>query len=308
MTEVAVAVRVATLADASAIFAFENDVHLAEIGEPAGTLASIEALFGAATARVGVVEGAEGEVLGWAYIDHEPGHQKSWGDIVVRPDGDVAVARALVGWLRENARELAPGLPSHVFCDSANELKQQVYVEAGGVVVRRFFRMGIDFADDAAIEVPELGAGVEIRNLSFIDSDLRAMHHVVDIAFLDHFGHESEDFEVWRARASGAECPDPTLWWLATVDGEPAAGLYANVLPTAGYVDTLGTLRQFRGRGLGRALLLTSFAEFHRRGLRRAVLGVDATNPTGAVGLYESVGMRAEHQGLRHELPPLATG
>jgi ribosomal protein S18 acetylase RimI-like enzyme len=192
-----------------------------------------------------------------------------------------------------------------VFCDSSNELKQRVYAEAGGVVVRRFYRMGIDFSDDQTFNVPALPGGVAIRTIAHTDAELRVMHRVVDTAFLDHFGHESEAFEIWRARAAVAECPDPTLWWLATVDDVPAAGLYANVLPTAGYVDTLGTLREYRGRGLGRALLLTSFAAFHRRGLRRAVLGVDATNPTGALGLYESVGMRAEHQGLRHELPPL---
>jgi ribosomal protein S18 acetylase RimI-like enzyme len=308
MTEVGLAVRPATRADAAAIHAFTNAVHEAEIGEPSTTLAEIEGVFDSPTERAGVVEGAAGELLGWADIDYEKGHEKCWGDIVVAPDGDLDVARALVGWLRETAHELAPGLPSHVFCDSSNELKRQVYAEAGGAVVRRFYRMGIDFADEQRFELPELGGNVAIRTISHTDDELRVMHRVVDTAFLDHFGHESEEFEVWRPRAAGAECPDPTLWWLATVDGEPAAGLYASVLPTAGYVDTLGTLREFRGHGLGRALLLTSFAEFHSRGLRRVVLGVDATNPTGALGLYESVGMRAEHQGLRHELPPLATG
>jgi hypothetical protein len=53
-------------------------------------------------------------------------------------------------------------------------------------------------------------------------------------------------------------------------------------------------------------LLLTSFREFHRRGFRKVVLGVDSANPTGALGLYESAGMKAEHEGLRYELPPLA--
>jgi ribosomal protein S18 acetylase RimI-like enzyme len=62
-------------------------------------------------------------------------------------------------------------------------------------------------------------------------------------------------------------------------------------------------LREFRGRGLGRALLHTAFAEFRRRGLPKAGLSVDATNPTGALGLYESVGMTVEHEDVRYSLP-----
>jgi ribosomal protein S18 acetylase RimI-like enzyme len=207
--------------------------------------------------------------------------------------------------VREQARELAPGKPAHLFSDASNEVKQQVYAEAGGVVIRRFFRMSISFRDDEVIDVPSPRPGVVLRNLTADETDLRTMHALVDTAFADHFGHEAESFEAWRRHTVDGSCGDLSLWWLATVGGRPAAGLYGSVLPESGYVDTLGTLREYRGRGLARLLLLTAFAEFHRRGLRKVALGVDATNPTGAVALYESVGMRAEHQGLRHELPPL---
>jgi mycothiol synthase len=58
-----------------------------------------------------------------------------------------------------------------------------------------------------------------------------------------------------------------------------------------GWVGILGVLRDWRRRGIGRALLLHSFDEFRRRGLPRAGLGVDAESLTGANRLYESVGM-----------------
>jgi GNAT superfamily N-acetyltransferase len=50
-------------------------------------------------------------------------------------------------------------------------------------------------------------------------------------------------------------------------------------------------LRDWRGRGLGRALLLHAFAEFFELRKKIVRLHVDADNPTGAVRLYESVGM-----------------
>ncbi|MDQ1698604.1 MAG: mycothiol synthase, partial [Frankiaceae bacterium] len=70
-------------------------------------------------------------------------------------------------------------------------------------------------------------------------------------------------------------------------------------------VGTLGTLREARGRGIGSLLLRTAFAEFAARGLRKVTLGVDAANLTGAVRLYESVGMRADHEWVLYEFPPL---
>ena len=51
--------------------------------------------------------------------------------------------------------------------------------------------------------------------------------------------------------------------------------------------------RAWRGRGIGSALLRRSFATFAERGTPRVLLNVDFENPTGAMALYEKVGMRA---------------
>jgi ribosomal protein S18 acetylase RimI-like enzyme len=53
--------------------------------------------------------------------------------------------------------------------------------------------------------------------------------------------------------------------------------------------------RHWRKRGIGLALLLHAFGELYRRGQRKAGLGVDAENLTGALRLYESAGMHV-HQ------------
>ena len=62
--------------------------------------------------------------------------------------------------------------------------------------------------------------------------------------------------------------------------------------PYGGYVETLAVRRPWRRRGLGRLLLLTAFAALRERGYAEAVLGVDSDNETGAVGLYEGLGMQ----------------
>jgi ribosomal protein S18 acetylase RimI-like enzyme len=50
--------------------------------------------------------------------------------------------------------------------------------------------------------------------------------------------------------------------------------------------------RSWRRHGLGKALLLHAFRELARRGRTAVGLSVQEDNPTGAVRLYESVGMR----------------
>jgi ribosomal protein S18 acetylase RimI-like enzyme len=278
---------------------------LARIGEHDSTMAEVLADTAAEEVFAVGVDDPGGGMAAYAWVEHPPDQSKVYGDVLVRPGGDRSTAALLLDWVREKAREVGPGLSVHVFADSKDQLKNPLYVAAGGHVIRRFYRMAINLGDGWSAELPDLGDDVEIRGVSSDEADLRAMHAVVDVAFLDHFSGEPESYEQWAKRALSGTTADLSLWWLATVAGEPASGLYGAEFPVAGYVDTLGTLRAYRGRGLGRALLLTAFAEFHRRGFRKVVLGVDAESPTGALGLYESVGMRAEHEGWRYELAPL---
>jgi mycothiol synthase len=295
-------VRADTDADADAILDLYVLVDLADMGEVDTSIELIRSAL-ASDAAGAVIEDPAGGLLGHAWLDYEAGHGKTWGDVVVRPGADPAVAEALFDWLLAKAREIGPGLPTHAFARSTHLAKQRMYEAAGGTIVRRFYRMAVALADAPPPVVPALGPGVEIHGVAS-ETDLRTMHAVLDTAFMDHFAHEPESYEKWLQFSADGVASDLTLWWLATVDGEPAAGLYGSVSPSGGYVDMLGTLRAHRGKGLGRLLLMTAFAEFHRRGLRKVVLGVDSTSPTGALDLYQSVGMKPEHVGLRYELPP----
>jgi ribosomal protein S18 acetylase RimI-like enzyme len=90
---------------------------------------------------------------------------------------------------------------------------------------------------------------------------------------------------------------DPTLWFLLW-DGDELVG-FALDFPEfgtdtdLGWVNWLGVRKPWRRRGLAEALLHRSFTELYARGKRRVGLGVDAQNVTGALRLYERVGMRA---------------
>jgi ribosomal protein S18 acetylase RimI-like enzyme len=58
-------------------------------------------------------------------------------------------------------------------------------------------------------------------------------------------------------------------------------------------VGVLGVLKPYRGRGLAQLLLRRAFVHYRDLGRAATLLSVDASNETGAVALYERVGMSA---------------
>jgi mycothiol synthase len=131
-------------------------------------------------------------------------------------------------------------------------------------------------------------AGVSIRR--YDDADERALFEVDQASFAEHWGFRGTTFESFNEDLHG-ESWDPSLVFLAE-GGEGTVGFAVSfVFQTCGYVDGLGVLKEWRGRGIGKALLHRSFAELASRGMPEVMLHVDAQNVHGAVALYERVGM-----------------
>ncbi|HET7573190.1 MAG TPA: GNAT family N-acetyltransferase [Gaiellaceae bacterium] len=164
--------------------------------------------------------------------------------------------------------------------------------------VRRFWEMTIDLDEEPP--APELEAGLRLEG--FDERDARAFHAALEEAFADHWEHQPRAFEEWWDQKRAAPDYDPTLWFLVR-DGDEVAAVARNDPNRGGggWIGALGVRRPWRGRGLGRALLLHSFREFRRRGWPHVGLGVDAENPTGATRLYESVGMRVAIEQVVYE-------
>lgn len=142
----------------------------------------------------------------------------------------------------------------------------------------------------AADPVPESPAGVTVRTAAG-PADQEVVHRILDTSFAGHFDHEPQEYQAWRRRV-GADRLDWSLVWVAAVGGEDVGACLAHSdRATMGWVRGLGVLEPARGRGIARHLLRVAFAEFARRGRHTVGLGVDTGNATGAVRLYEGLGM-----------------
>jgi GNAT superfamily N-acetyltransferase len=137
---------------------------------------------------------------------------------------------------------------------------------------------------------PPLPAGLTFRDYR-PGLDDREVFDVIDTAFDEWPDRESHGFDNWVETALRREEVRPELVPLVT-DGERVVGVALNLdygPANEGWVEQLAVERSYRGLGVGRALLVETFRRFHRIG--RRMCGVSTDSRTGALGLYEHVGM-----------------
>ena len=302
-TATALSVRAVESDDAHRLLDLIVACDVADDGEPDYTLDDVEDDLRRPGWRGWAIDGSDGRLVAYGWVEKRDNQAHVHGDVRVHPDADAALAQPLLDQVRAEAARLDPGGRLQVPVSANSHRARQWLAAAGGTVVRHFWRMAIDL--EADVEAPPLPDGVTLEHPGDDLEQLRTVHRVIDTAFLDHFGSVPSEFDTWLERQRTSPGADLGLWWLARADDVPAAALIGRMWPDTGWVQGLGTLEGFRGRGLARLLLLTAFAEFRRRGQPKVSLGVDAASPTGALALYESVGMRRALEVLMVELPAL---
>jgi ribosomal protein S18 acetylase RimI-like enzyme len=216
-------------------------------------------------------------------------------------DGTVFWLDVRGGALREihaelESRALARGVTGSVVRVMADEHDSELatlVTERGYRRIRSSYRMGVDLRDGEFSAVWPVAAAVR-TSIEGVDEPL--LYRIGEESFADHWGHTTTPYEEWLHWLRSMGVGDPSLWFVAEVDGVPAGVAICRPHdhgdPDCGWVSVLGVLREHRRTGLGTALLTHAFREFQRRGRLRAELGVDAESTTGAVGLYERAGMR----------------
>lgn len=232
----------------------------------------------------------------WLRVLELDGRVVGYGDIYPG-DRDLALDAAAPGhwdvffeWAEDEAR--ARGLPEvRTWFADGHELERDVTAR-GYSLWRASFRMEIALDDPVQPRLPD---GLVLR--TYTDPDAELLRAGLNEAFALDPTWQEVTAEVFRgAFYLGTRGFDPRLWALAW-DGDDLAG-FSLAYPgrgsdeTLGWIGTLGVREAWRRRGLGEALLRTSFRALWDCGFRRAGLGVDAENVTGALRLYERVGMR----------------
>ena len=259
-----------------------------------------------------------GDVRAWAIAhDRAAGRTLVYLYVDRTIEQTAEVAAGLYAWLEDQARAMAElrGITeTHLDASPfADDTVQREWLAAAQFTNKRtWLHMSRPVVPDE--EVPELRDGVTIHPVEThenglpVAADLQTVHQTLEESFQDHFNSYRESFPEFVQRLREEPGHRWDHWWLAYVDntdggvdaeGEaslPAGSLVASVLPAnaAGvegtYIEYIGVNRHARGRGVAKGLLHAVIGDAVARGRDRVGLEVDADSPTGADGLYKSMG------------------
>ena len=275
-----------TAADAEAVTAVMAASQLADVGEVLIELADIVADWSRpsydVTAHTVGVLGPDGGLVAYAEVPHP-----DRGDASVHPDHrGRGLGTALARWMQERAREDGAdvvGMPVPAGSDGDRLLESLGYRV-------RWSSWVLELPEGASIPQRALPEGYEVRAAT--PEEHEACWTVVEDAFLEWSARERMPFADWIAMV--VDRPGYAPWCLRVVTDPSGAVVACCVVfltedGREGYVEKLATRADQRGRGIAQALLADSFAATRAHGAARASLSTDSR--TGALGLYERLGM-----------------
>lgn len=208
------------------------------------------------------------------------------GDAAVHPDyRGRGIGTALARWMQAKAREAgSPVIGMPVPQGSPGDR----LLAALGYHVR-WESWALRLPAGGEIAPRDLPAGYAIREAT--PADHEACWTVIEDAFLEWSERDRMPLDDWLATVVGR--PGFESWNLRVAtdsDGEVVGATQVFLANgEEGYVNKVATRRDQRGRGLGQALLVDAFAAAREHGATTS--GLDTDSRTGALGLYEKVGM-----------------
>ncbi|WP_232662173.1 GNAT family N-acetyltransferase [Pseudonocardia sp. TRM90224] len=207
------------------------------------------------------------------------------------------IGTALLSVAAQRAEQLNAMLTAKVPEEMADAAA--LFADFGMAPVRWWSELKRDLARPvAAVAVPD---GLTLNPLGpeydrDWDERLRAAHNE---AFRDHWGSSPDTAEGFAHARTYSKNFRSGCSVAACDAGGAVAGYVLSYEYEADFahtgikellIDTVGTVAEWRGKGVAAALLAHVLATAVEQGFEQAALTVDSQNPTGAVGVYERAG------------------
>jgi mycothiol synthase len=208
---------------------------------------------------------------------------------------------AVAEWLVERGTQRAAAAGSGEVVVSIPTVRQdallpEILAAQGFAIETAIHRMRIDFV--GPVPAPAAPDDAVVRRGAFDDPSRRAAHALLVEAFKAQPSADPRPYDEWVASRESRSTFDWSKLVTVEVDGRAVAVAECNDnfvgSDNCGYVGRLAVVPAARGHGLATFLLRDAFAVDAAAGRSGTILHVDTSNPTPAVALYESVGMRAD--------------
>lgn len=225
-------------------------------------------------------------------------------------DRDQGQSRRLEGWVHPAYRHRGAGTALLIAAESAARAQEatpitltgriysnipggeMLFRQRGYTETRRFYVMSMALTGQRFLPDGAIPPDVAVR--SFREEDLAALVEADNAIFAGHWGSRTRTAQNWRREMQESRPYDPSLWLLAwdhdRVVGECLCHRSREAGPTDAWISIVGIREDWRGRGLGRTLLVRGLQALQEAGFTSASLHVDAENAP-ALSLYRNVGM-----------------
>lgn len=158
----------------------------------------------------------------------------------------------------------------------------------------------------------DLPDGIDVRPA--VETDFRKIWDASIEAFRDHWGFSKPTEEDYQAYL-GSKYFQPELWQVAWHGGRVVSSVLNYIdadfnqkfNKRRGWTEQIATDRNYRRRGIAKALIVRSMHLLHQKGMTEVALGVDTENPNGALQLYESLGYKKEKTWITYRKPMTST-
>ena len=254
----------------------------------------------------------EGEVVAsvWSYVPSVAESKwRAFHDNYVRPDyrTPLVLEFVLEWWearCRQRFADKDDGLPRSLWRDAYDwQVDKIALLEAHGYKPMRYYdELLADLSDPITDwSLPEGLSAVSWESAPLDDS--RAVHNE---AFADHWGSQPQSVRAWAQNINDFLLPRASF--VVYDKSEPVAYLLAAAYPhdfddkgrREAWIEGLGTLRPYRRKGIGSALVTLAMKEFVSMDMEFAILGVDSENPTGAYGVYQALGFAPDRRSIAY--------
>ncbi len=174
----------------------------------------------------------------------------------------------------------------------------QLLLEEGYNPVHSFVEMGFD----GPLPEKALPEGFLLKSAEA--AQFRAIWEANEEAFAEEWGHRrvtDEDYVIFVGNILSNPGFDPGLWQIAWHDDAIAGVALCEITARGvGEISELSVRQQWRGQGLGRALVIHALHALRERGLANVRIFTDAESTRR---LYASVGFRVLTEYIRYQKP-----
>lgn len=234
----------------------------------------------------------EGDENWQSFLTLNPDFSRSrcYLDIYTRPGAETLPSTLMLAL--EIAKAGNPNFQLWLGVHSKDEAYRTLLVSNGFNLLRRYWMMQMKLESKPE---PHKHVG-QIREINLDNpKDLHSFYEVNQDSFSQHFGFMPRPFDEWSRIVLRDREEANLRVWLLSLEGEEVGFIDCDdslVHEESGYVAGLGVRKAFHGKGLGEALLRHAIEINFGLGRSKLSLNVDTGNESGALRLYEKVGMK----------------